>query len=272
VNEPGLAGHAIVQIGEILRRRGDLTGAEAAFARARELGVDPQPGLALIRLAERKIAAARAGLRLALADEQASPRRARLLSALVDVSLAGGDVDGARGAADELRGLAVAMDLPAFRAAADAAEGALALANGDVTGALTASRRACAAWQDLKLPYEAALSRVAIGTTLLEGGDAEGARAELRAALATFESLGASADAARARSRIGGHDRLPGGLTAREVEVLRLVAAGKTNRDIAVELVISEHTVARHLQNLFAKIHVNSRAAATAYAFEHDLA
>ena len=110
-----------------------------------------------------------------------------------------------------------------------------------------------------------------LGRALLTAGDEEGGRAEIRGALAAFDRLGASADLVQANALLGPSD-LPGGLTAREAEVLRLVAAGKTNRDIAVELVISEHTVARHLQNMFAKLGVSSRAGATAYAFEHDLA
>jgi DNA-binding CsgD family transcriptional regulator len=163
------------------------------------------------------------------------------------------------------------VDLPAFAAAAATAEGSLALAEGEVPAAVNALRRATATWQELKLPYETARARSILGWALLAGGDEEGGRRELRGALAAFEKLGAARDVAEVRATLDGPRALPAGLTAREAEVLRLVAAGKTNRDIAIELVISEHTVARHLQNMFAKLGVSSRAAATAFAFEHRL-
>jgi ATP/maltotriose-dependent transcriptional regulator MalT len=270
--EPGIAGSAFSQLGEIRRRLGDLAGAEAAFERAQELGADPQPGLALLRLSQRRVGAARSALRLALEAEHHPPRRARLLSAQVEASIAGGAIEEARDAAEELQTIASSTHLPAFAAAAATAAGSVALADGDPARAIGALRSAAAAWRDLRLPYETAGARALLGRALLAGGDEDAARLELRAALADFERLGARPDVAATRSLLGGAPGLPGGLTAREVEVLRLVATGKTNRDIAVELVISEHTVARHLQNSFAKIGVSSRAAATAYAFEHGIA
>jgi DNA-binding CsgD family transcriptional regulator len=151
-------------------------------------------------------------------------------------------------------------------------EGSVQLAEGEITSALTSLRRATAIWQDLRLPYETARARVVFARALRAAGDENGARVAFRAAHATFEELGAASDAAEASALAAGPVRLPAGLTAREAEVLRLVAAGKTNRDIAVELVISEHTVARHLQNMFAKLGVSTRAAATAFAYSHDLA
>ena len=148
----------------------------------------------------------------------------------------------------------------------------LRLAEGDVARALERARHACAVWQDLKLPYEAARARMLYGLALRRGEDEDGAVRELRAALTAFERLGAATDAATVAELLPGRPDLPSGLSAREVEVLRLVATGKSNRDIAAELVLSEHTVARHLQNIFAKLGVSSRSAATAFAFEHDLA
>ncbi len=269
---PGwLAASAFVQLGEIRRRVGDLAGAEAAFERAQELGGDPQPGLALVRIAQGNPGAAGPALRAALAIEFHPPARARLLAAQVEAALAAGEIDEARAAADELRGMAGEVDLPAFAAAAATAEGSLALAEGEAPAAINHLRRATATWQDLRLPYETAKARSVLGWALLAGGDEEGGRRELRGALAAFEKLGAARDVAEVRATLDGPRALPAGLTAREAEVLRLVAAGKTNRDIAVELVISEHTVARHLQNMFAKLGVSSRAAATAFAFEHRL-
>jgi ATP/maltotriose-dependent transcriptional regulator MalT len=270
--DPAPAAAAFSQLGEIRRRAGDLAGAEAAFERARELGADPQPGLALLRLAQRKVDAARSSLRLALSAEQRHPIRMRLLAAQVEAALADGAVDEARAAAEGLGAIAASIDLPAFAAAAATAAGAVSLAEGDAASAIGALRTATALWRRLRLPYETAAARSLLGRALLAGGDEDAAGPELRAALAEFERLGAEPDAARLRAALGGRPTRPSGLTDREVEVLRLVAAGKTNRDIAVELVISEHTVSRHLQNIFAKIRVSSRAAATAYAFEHGLA
>ena len=270
--EPGLAGLALVQIAEIARRRGDQVGADTAFARAQELGADPQPGLALLQLTQGKRTAAKTGLEVALRNEAQSARRARLLLAQVEVSLAVRAPNEAKAACEELRAIASAGDTTAFDALAQTADGACRLADGDGEGALEPLRAATASWQALKLPWEAARSRVLAGQALAATGDEDGADAEYRAALVTFEQLGAEPDAMHVRQLMAGPEALPRGLTPREAEVLRLVAAGKTNRDIAVELVISEHTVGRHLQNLFAKVGVSSRAAATAFAYEHDLA
>ncbi len=268
-----LAGEALYETGDVRRRLGDLAGAEAAFERAHELGFEPQPGLALLRLAQGKVEAAVAALRVAITGTSGSQlHRTRLLWAFADAALAAGDLDAARTAADELDAAAGDSDALVLAASAATVRGSLLLAGGDVPDALTSLRRANALWQDLKLPYEGARARTAYGLALRAAGDEDDARLELRAALATFERLGAAGDAAEASDLLGGPKALPRGLTAREAEVLRLVASGKTNRDIAVELVISEHTVARHLQNMFVKLGVTSRSAATAFAYEHDLA
>jgi DNA-binding CsgD family transcriptional regulator len=270
---PRVAARAFYETGEIRRRVGNLPGAEEAFARAHELGLQPQPGLALLRLAQGKPDAALQALRVALADEPAGrPRRARLLAAQVEVALAAGDLDAAGWASRELDGIAGRLGTPALDAAAGTAGGALRLAEGDLPGALERLRAACATWQELRLPYETAQARMLYGTALRRAGMEEDALLELRAALAAFERLGAAGDAGRTATLLGGRDDLPRGLTAREAEVLRLVAAGKTNREVAAALVISEHTVARHVQNIFAKLDVSSRSAATAFAFEHGLA
>jgi DNA-binding CsgD family transcriptional regulator len=168
----------------------------------------------------------------------------------------------------------VALDFgtPVLEATAATARGALQLAKGDVPASLQSLRHACATWQQLRLPYEGARARMLNGLTLRAAGDEDDALLELRAASLAFERLGATPDLEVVAGLIRGARALPRGLTPREAEVLRLVAAGKTNRDIAADLVISEHTVARHLQNMFTKLDVSSRSAATAFAFEHHLA
>jgi DNA-binding NarL/FixJ family response regulator len=146
------------------------------------------------------------------------------------------------------------------------------LAEGDAQGALTALRRASRQWQELDAPYEVARVRVLVGLACRALGDDDVATMELGAARAVFEQLAAAPDLAQLDSLIGGAPpQDEHGLSKREVEVLRLVAAGKSNREIATELVLSEHTVARHLQNIFTKLGVSSRTAAAAFAYEHQL-
>jgi DNA-binding CsgD family transcriptional regulator len=271
--DPETAGAAYYEAGEIRRRTGDLAGAESDFARARELGFDPQPGLALLRLAQGRADAARTSLQVALSKAPSSGLRdVPLFAAQVEVALAVIEPDEARASAERLRELATTFATPAVHAASDMAVGAVELAAGDVPAALESLRRACATWRDLKLPYETARARTLYGLALREAGDHDDADLELRASHQAFERLGAVPEAADVAELLGRGPGLPRGLTAREAEVLRLVATGKSNRDIAVELVISEHTVARHLQNIYAKLDVPSRAAATAFAFEHGLA
>lgn len=259
--------------GEVRRRSGDVAGADEAFARAQELGFDPQPGVALLRLAQGKVEAARTALRVAVAGDPGGPlRRARLLAAQVDAAVAAGDFEEAAAVADELEAFARRFGAAALIAMAHTARGTFAFAMGDADAALEHLRRACTGWRELRLPHEEARARMSYAQAVRAAGDEDGALAELRAALAVFERLGAVADAALVIELLGGPTFLPRGLTAREAEVLRLLAAGRSNRVIAAELVISEHTVARHLQNIFAKLDVSSRSAATAFAFEHGLA
>jgi ATP/maltotriose-dependent transcriptional regulator MalT len=271
--KPTSGGEAYYALGEIRLRRGDVAGAEESFCRAHELGRDPQPGLALVRLAQGQTAPAAAALHAGLASVSGSRmERARLLAAQAEVALAAGDLGLAQDAAAELFSIADALDTPAVQAMAARARGAARLADGDAGGALTDLRGALAIWRDLGLPYEEAQTRLLIAKAGRALGDEEGATLEIQAARAAFERLGARTDAQRARALLAPESHRPGGLTARETEVLRLIAAGRSNRDIAGRLVISEHTVARHVQNIFTKLGVSSRAAATAFAIEHQLA
>ncbi len=271
--KPRSAGEALYALAEIQRRRGDLAGAENSFLRAHELGRDPQPGLSLVRLAQGHIDAAAAALRTALAGGTSSRmRRADLLTATVEVALAAGDQTLAEIAAEDLSSMAAAFDRPALTATAAQTRGAVRLADNDAHGALVELRTASAIWNELQLPYEEAQSHLLIGTAAKALGDAEGARLEIQMARAGFERLGAHRDARRAAAAIttGTSNRLAG-LTEREAQVLRLVAEGKSNRQIGQTLAISEFTVARHVQNIFAKLGVSSRAAATAVAVAHQL-
>ncbi|MFD9032172.1 response regulator transcription factor [Streptomyces sp. NPDC059567] len=273
VDSLDIAAGAYYAAGEIRRRQGRLDEAAVSYGHAHELGRIPQPGLALLRLAQGKADAAVTGLKLALAC-QSDPShdllgKARLLAAQTEVALAVGDPDTAAEAVAELA--ALAAEAPLLSAMADTASGALALARNE--SALRPLRRALAGWLALRVPYEAAQVRMLLAAADRAAGDEEAARLELAAARAAFERLGAMPDARRAAALLSGRHRpLPGGLTGREAEVLRLVAEGGTNRDIAQALVISEHTVARHLNNIFAKLGVTSRTAATAYAYSHRLA
>jgi DNA-binding NarL/FixJ family response regulator len=215
--------------------------------------------------------AASGALKRTLEEVQVPAGRAPLLAAAVQVALAAGDTDWARAATDELTTIADGHAAPVLTAMAGRAAGAVLLASGDPRAALVALRRAGDTWRGLGAPYEAARVQVLVSEACRQLGDADGAELELDAARTVFERLGAQPELDQVAARRSGGRPPAGGLTGRELEVLRLVARGRSNRAIADELVISEHTVARHVQNIFAKLDVGSRTAAAAFAFEHDL-
>jgi DNA-binding NarL/FixJ family response regulator len=223
-----------------------------------------------VRLAQGNSAAAAAAIRRALGETSDRLGRAALLPAAVEIMLATGDVDEARSACLELEAIASDYASEMLRALHAQARGAVALAAGDAAGALVSLRQASQAWRELEAPYEAARARVLVGQACRMLGDEDAFALELDSARSAFQELGAAPDVASVDALAG----LVGdkhGLTARELEVLRLVASGRSNKEIAAALVISEHTVARHVQNIFTKLGVPSRTAAGAYAFEHDL-
>ncbi len=265
---------AFYQLAELYRLRGDFAEAEEAYRQASRMGRPPEPGLALLWLARGQTDAAATAVRRAL-DETGGDRakRAELLAANVEILLDQGDADAAKVAATELADLAAALDALPLRALADRAEGSVLIARGEAQAALRSLRRAWSAWKLLDAPYEAARVRVLIGRACRALGDEESASMEADAARWVFEQLGAMPDLAR----LDGKAPLPvstttGGLTPREVEVLSLIAAGETNKEIAAALVISEHTVARHVQNMLQKLGFSSRASLAAYAVEQRIA
>jgi DNA-binding CsgD family transcriptional regulator len=267
------AGSAYYEQGEMHRLRGDLDAAQRSYLLAGQYGQETQPGLALLRLAQGRPDAARSGVARALAETPAGPAQAALLAASVEIALAAHDVDAAQAAATDLAGIAHASDSVLLTALAEQAVGAALIACRDPGAALPALRRSWNAWQDVDAPYCAARARVLVARACRDLGDLDATRMELDAARAVFDRLGALPDL-HALSTLEDDlapDRPPSGLTAREIEVLRLVASGRSNRAVATELFLSEKTVARHVANIFAKLGVSSRAAATAYAYEHAL-
>jgi DNA-binding CsgD family transcriptional regulator len=264
-------GMAHNQQGELLRLRGRFADAERSYRLASEAGHDPHPGLALLWCAQGRVEEAAAALRRALHGATDRLARAKMLAAGVEIALAVGDLDAARSGAHELAGIAAGLDAPLLRARAAHAAGSVALEHGDAEAALAAFGDACARWQELEAPYEHALSRLGFALACRALGDDDTAELELDAAHEVFEALGAAPDASRVARLLRRRPARAGGLTPRQIEVLTLVARGRTNRQIAAELILSEHTVRRHLQNIYTRIDVSSRAAAVAYAVAREL-
>jgi DNA-binding NarL/FixJ family response regulator len=271
-DEPQVAGSAFYQHAELERLRGNFAAAEEGYRRAGDGGRTPQPGLALLRLAQGHIEAAVAAISLVVDEARDRITRSQLLPAYVEIMLAARHLKAARAATDELLEIAADLNAPLLFAAAAYSEGAVLLDEKDPRAALEALQKARHRWQGLEVPYETARTRALIGLALRELGDQDSAAMELDASQRAFEKLGAEPELARVE-RLSGEvaPKPPEALTARETEVLRLLAAGKTNRAIADELVISEKTVARHVSNIFTKLDLSSRSAATAYAYEHSL-
>jgi DNA-binding NarL/FixJ family response regulator len=264
------SGLALYERGEVHRMLGEYDAAEAAYKEASSYGCEPQPGLALLRLAQGRTDPAAATARRLLGETGDVVRRSKVLAACTEVLLAAGDVDAAREATAELSDIAQRFDCTALLAQAASCRAAVSLADGDADAAFRELRAAWRHWYDLGARYEAARTRVQLGRACLAAGDEDSARMEIEAAAVASAELGAGPLLAEAETLLGPRRR-PDGLTAREIEVLRLVAAGKSNHAIAAELFLSEKTVSRHLSNIFTKIDVASRTAAAAYAFEHRL-
>jgi ATP/maltotriose-dependent transcriptional regulator MalT len=262
---------AYYELGEIKRLGGDFSDAEALFRQAQEMAFDPQPGLARLRLAQGALDAASGLIRRALDEASDRLARVRLLPDFVVIALARGDIESALSAAEELDEIATVYRSPGLMASAMWARAAVLLAQLDAGAALATFREAARLSTDLGSPYRVALARRGAGEALRGLGDEDSARIELEAARAIFDRLGAGPDAEQTASLLGRRAH-PSGLSDREVEVLRNVASGRSNKEIAADLGISEHTVARHMSNIFAKIGVSSRTSAVAYALRHGIA
>ena len=266
------AGAAFYRLGEIYRLRGEFAKAEAAYTHANEHGRKPQPGLSLLRLAQDQVEAAAASIRNVLLDTRARAARARMLPGAVEILLAAGDLVSARDAAREFGEIASAIGTPLLAAASAHATGAVLLAEDDIAGASTMLRQAWDIWRDLEMPYEEAQTCLLLAAICERREDRDGRRLEIDNARRLFKQLNAEPWLARMTEQADrGTRRSIGSLSEREVQVLRLLAAGKTNRDIAEELFISEKTVARHVSNIFDKAGVSSRAGATAWAYQRNL-
>jgi DNA-binding CsgD family transcriptional regulator len=266
------AAAALYQQAEVHSLKGEFADAEEAYRGASGLGLEPQPGLALLRLAQGRSDAAATAIRRVAGTTMDRLKRMSLLPASIEIALAAGDVEDARNTCRELEEIARSFDTGVPDAIAAQARGAVALAEGDAQAALGSLRRAFEVWQRIEAPYAAARVRVLVGLACRALGDEDGAALEIDAARSVFERLGATPDLARLNSLI---NAAPAGhahrLTPRELQVLRLVAAGKTNKAIAGKLSLSGKTVDRHVSNIFTKLDVPSRAAATAFAYRHRL-
>jgi DNA-binding CsgD family transcriptional regulator len=265
------AGAAFYQQAEVYRLRGEISKAEAGYRQAHQWGQTPHPGLALLRLAQGRVESAKVAINQALAEARDDVERSRFLPAHVEIMLAAGDVAAARASADQLAAIAAARDSSFLSATAASCSGAVLLAEGSAAAALPALRRALAVWSALDAPYDAARARVLIASACRTLGDEDGAALEIDAARQTFERLGAAPDLSRLDKTSSAAVVAKNPLSDRELEVLRLLATGKTNRAIATSLYLSEKTVARHVSNIFTKLGLSSRAAATAYAYDNHL-
>lgn len=265
-----IAGAAFYQLGELHRLRGEFADAEQAYRDALRYGWETQPGMALLRLAQGRPEAAASAIRRALAEAAGPLHRARLLPDATDILVAAGDLPAAAAAAGDLADIAGKYDTTALHAMSSFASGAVALAESRLEAALPPLRRAYQLWRDLDVPYEAARTRTLLALACRTLGDEDSAAMELDAARQVFVRLGAAPDVARVDA-LSGRTEAPDGLSPRELEVVRLIAAGRTNAGIAADLFLSEKTVARHVSNIFGKLGVGTRTAVAAYAFEHGL-
>lgn len=266
------AGEACYRQGELHRLLGNFSKSEKMYRQASKWGRKPQPGLALLRWAQGEIKDAVAAIRQSEEEEKDLIKRSKVLPAYVEIMLAAGKIRAAGAASKELSEIADKFEAPFLQAIAARASGSVLLADKDSRAALEKLREAWTLFNNIDAVYESAKTRVLIGRACSEIGDNDTAEMELDAARWHFQQLGAAHDFEMVECLIqeSPSDNI-NKLTPRELEVLRFLATGKTNKNIAANLFISERTVDRHVSNILSKLNVSSRAAATAYAYEHDL-
>ncbi|WP_310682726.1 LuxR C-terminal-related transcriptional regulator [Aliifodinibius sp. S!AR15-10] len=266
------AGEAFYRLAELYRLQGNSNKALEMYRQASKFGRKPQPGLALLRLEQGKPDVAKAAIQQLEKEKQDPIGRSRLLPAFVDIMLETSEISAARVAADELSKIASQFKAPYLQAKADHAGGSILLANGEARSSIEKLRRAWELFQSIEATYESARTRLLIARACRELGDTDTMQMELEAARWIFHRLGAIPDIEKVDSYLDKDSLDPAhGLTSREQQVLKLLATGKTNKEIGAELFISERTVDRHVSNILGKLNVPSRAAATAYAYEHNL-
>jgi DNA-binding CsgD family transcriptional regulator/tetratricopeptide (TPR) repeat protein len=269
---PPATGEAYYRQAELYRLQGHYSKAEQAYQQASKYGRNPQPGLALLRLARGDIKSAKTAIDHVEDEIQERMARSRILPAYVEIMLASQEFQAAKEKADELSDIATELEAPFLQAIAARSQGSVLLENSKPGAALKNLRQSWSLLKQVEASYESARTQVLIGIACRKLGDKDTANMELKAARWIFEQLGAGPDIAKLNSLIKETTTEDThGLTPRELEVLHILATGKTNKDIAKELFISERTVDRHVSNILGKLNVESRAAATAYAYEHDL-
>ena len=262
---------AFYQQAEVYRLRGEIGAAEEAYQNASQGGWEPQPGLALLRMAQGRTVAASAAIRRAVAATTDRLQRTKLLPAYIEIMLKVGELEEARAACVELEETAASFDSDVLTAMAAQGRGAVQLAEGNSQAALQSLRPAWHVWEQVEVPNMAARVRVLTGRACQALGDEDGSGLEFSAARAVFKKLGAAPDLETVDSLLRRVCPPSHGLTARELQVLRLVSAGKTNKAIAAELCLSERTIDRHVSNILTKLNVPSRAAAIAEAYNRKL-
>jgi DNA-binding NarL/FixJ family response regulator len=265
-------GAAFYELAEIHRMRGQFREAEEAYRQASLHGRSPEPGLALLRLAEGHSEPAATAIRRLLDLPQKRWARANVLASAVEILITARDLATAHAAAEELATMAAAGPASYLRALAAQARGRLLLEASDPRAAQAELRTAWMAWQELEIPYEGARVRELIGSACRALGDEDAAAMEFEAARQVFLRLEASPAVTRVDQLLASSTAATGSrLTGRELQVIRLLASGRTNRAIARQLTISQRTVDRHVSNILTKLNLPSRSAATAYAYQHNL-
>jgi DNA-binding NarL/FixJ family response regulator len=266
------AGEAYYLLAEIFRLRGDFQQAEKLYVDANNWGRKPQPGLAMLRLAQNEKDLAVKSIQNALDETKTLLQRIKILPAYIEIMLANDRMTQARSAADELETATKKYDAIFLQAIAAYCQGAVLLKEDDVTAGIKALRKSLNFCSELNAPYEAATVRVLLGIAYKNQGDHDTARIEFSAAQWIFKELEAMPDLERIETLLGGKNKTDlHGLTLREVQVLQLASAGEPNKAIADKLFISERTVERHLSNIFNKLQVNSRTEAAAFAYKHQI-